>query len=264
MNKLPVENDAWQSLKTLTPARIALGKTGVAIPLKETLQFKLAHAHARDAVYSELNEAALFEGLVPFDLPIYVLQSKIQNRHAYLQRPDLGRRLNSESTNKLQNITEPADVALILADGLSATAINEHAVPVLQLLIPLLQQFNFKIAPLSIVHQGRVAIGDDIGFLLKAKFSVVFIGERPGLSSPDSMGAYLTYNPTIGLTDESRNCISNIRLEGLTYHKAAEKIVYLITESFRLGYGGVALKDNTPKDDSTLKISDSKLQYTDL
>ncbi len=241
-----IAQDNWQSLKTFTAARIALGSTGVAMPLKEVLDFKLAHAHARDAVYSLLNETDLVADLEAFQLPIYSLNSKASSRHAYLQRPDFGRQLNEISKKQLENAnTAPADVAFIIAEGLSATAINNHANPLLQVLIPLLQQAGFSIAPFSIVHQGRVAIADEIGFLLEAQLSVILIGERPGLSSPDSMGAYLTYNPMVGLTDESRNCVSNIRPEGLGYQAAAEKIFYLINEAFRLQYSGVALKDNT-------------------
>ena len=240
-----ITQDTWQYLKTFTAARIALGSAGVAMPLKEVLDFKLAHAHARDAVYSLLNETDLVTDLEQFQLPIYSLNSKANSRHEYLQRPDFGRQLNETSKKQLENANAaPADVAFIIAEGLSATAINNHAIPLLHVLIPLLQQTQFSIAPLSIVHQGRVAIGDEIGFLLKAQFSIILIGERPGLSSPDSMGAYLTYNPKVGLTDESRNCVSNIRLEGLSYQAAAEKIFYLIQESFRLKYSGVALKDN--------------------
>ena len=238
-----IEKDSWQALKAFTAARIALGRTGSSIPLKETLQFKLAHAHARDAVYSTLNETELVNGLQQFNLPIHVLHSQATNRHEYLQRPDLGRLLTDLSTGHLKDGTTGFDVTLILADGLSATAINHHAVPLLQLLIPLLHQANFSLSPINIVHQGRVAIGDEIGSLLQAKISLVLIGERPGLSSPDSMGAYLTYQPTIGLTDEKRNCISNIRTEGLNYHTAALKIFYLIKESLRLKISGVALKD---------------------
>jgi ethanolamine ammonia-lyase small subunit len=239
-----IENDAWQSLKSFTSARIALGRTGVAVPLQEALGFKMAHAHARDAVYSELNEVALIEGLQEFQLPIFSLQSRAANRQEYLQRPDFGRQLNAFSKEQLKDENDPKDVALMVADGLSATAINNHAVPLLQILIPLILDSGFSLAPLSILHQGRVAISDEVGFLLKSKFSVILIGERPGLSSPDSMGAYLTYNPKVGLTDESRNCISNIRLEGLSYQGAAEKILYFIRESFRLQYSGVGLKDN--------------------
>jgi ethanolamine ammonia-lyase small subunit len=241
-----VEKDTWESLKIHTSARIALGKTGNAQPLEAVLAFKLAHAHARDAVYSELNEAQLLNDLAAFNLPILSLQSRADNRQTYLQRPDFGRRLNPITAQRLQATDTPqSDVVLILADGLSATAINVHALPLLKILIPLLQNADFKIAPLSIVQQGRVAISDEIGFLLNAKCAVILIGERPGLSSPDSLGAYLTYQPSIGLTDERRNCISNIREEGLSYREAAEKIFYLINESFRMQYSGVDLKDNT-------------------
>jgi ethanolamine ammonia-lyase small subunit len=238
-----IEEDNWQSLKAFTAARIALGRTGSSIPLKEILQFKLAHAHARDAVYSTLNETELINSLQQFNLPIHILHSKAKDRYEYLQRPDLGRLLTDSSIDHLKDAANSFDIALILADGLSATAINHHAVPLLQLLMPLLHQANFSLSPINIIHQARVAIGDEIGQLLQTKFSLVLIGERPGLSSPDSMGAYLTYQPSIGLTDESRNCISNIRTEGLSYHTAALKIFYLITESLRLKISGVALKD---------------------
>ena len=236
--------DAWRSLRQFTAARIALGSTGVAIPLKEVLQFRLAHAHARDAVYSQLNENNLITGLQQMKLPFYLLHSKAQNREVYLQHPGWGRQLNEATAQQFRDVDAGADIAVIIADGLSATAVNDHALPLLQLLFPLLQQSNFSLAPVSIVQQARVAIGDEVGTLLKAKFTVVLIGERPGLSSPDSMGAYLTYNPAIGLTDESRNCISNIRPEGLGYKTAAEKIYYLIKEAFRLQLSGVMLKDN--------------------
>lgn len=239
-----VEADAWQSLKSLTLARIALGRTGVAMPLKESLDFKMAHAHARDAVYSELNEVDLINDLKRFDLPILTLQSKAHNRNIYLQRPDWGRLLSEESKKRIPIDSPKKDISIIVADGLSATAINTHTLPLLDILIPDLLQSEFTLTPLSIVHQGRVAISDEIGFLLNAQFSIILIGERPGLSSPDSMGAYLTFKPQIGLTDESRNCISNIRLEGLSYKIAAEKILYLAKEAFRLQYSGVALKDN--------------------
>lgn len=237
--------DAWKSLQKFTAARIALGSAGVAIPLKEVLQFRLAHAHARDAVYSQLDINNLSEGLQQMQLPFYLLHSKAQNREVYLQHPDFGRRLNEDAVLQLQDIDTGSDIAIIIADGLSATAVNNHAIPLLQLLVPLLRQSNFSLAPVNIVQQARVAIGDEVGVLAKAKFSIVLIGERPGLSSPDSMGVYLTYQPRIGLTDESRNCISNIRPEGMGYKIAADKIHYLITAAFRLQYSGVALKDNT-------------------
>jgi ethanolamine ammonia-lyase small subunit len=242
-----IEQDIWHPLKAFTNARIALGRTGTAIPLKEVLQFKLAFAHAKDAVYSALNKEVLIEQLKVFNLPIYSLNSKAINREMYLQRPDFGRLLNMESINLLKENKGAIkyDVAIIIADGLSAIAMNKHAFPVVELLINELKRLNYSIAPITIVEQGRVAIGDETGYYLNAQMSVVLIGERPGLTSPDSMGAYLTYNPKLGLTDERRNCVSNIRPEGLVYEFAAQKILYLIQESLRLKLSGVELKDNS-------------------
>lgn len=244
--KSPVTTDPWQSLQSLTAARIALGRTGVSVPLQEALNFKLAHAHARDAVYSSLDAHALHIALESLDLPIYHLKSAVTSREEYLKRPDRGRRLDTASIKTLTAIDHtPSDVAFVLADGLSATAINRHAIPVLQNIITALRSTAITIAPLCIVEQGRVAIGDEIGELLRARIVVILIGERPGLTSPDSMGAYITYSPTVGLTDESRNCISNIRPEGLPHADAATKIVYLTREALRLKLSGVELKDNS-------------------
>jgi ethanolamine ammonia-lyase small subunit len=245
-----VEQDIWHPLKAFTNARIALGRTGTAIPLKEVLQFKLAFAHAKDAVYSALNVEELKKKLIVFNLPIYSLQSKAINREMYLQRPDFGRLLNTASINLLKENKSVIkyDVAIIIADGLSAIAMNKHAFSVVELLINELKRLNYSIAPITIVEQGRVAIGDETGYYLNAQMSVVLIGERPGLTSPDSMGAYLTYNPKLGLTDERRNCVSNIRPEGLVYEFAAQKILYLIQESLRLKLSGVELKDNSMED----------------
>lgn len=244
--KSAVITDPWQPLQSLTAARIALGRTGVSIPLREALNFKLAHAHARDAVYSSLDAHTLHTALESFDLPIHHLRSAVTNREEYLKRPDRGRRLDTVSVHTLTALGHtPSDIAFVLADGLSATAINRHAIPVLQNIIADLRRKAISIAPLCVVEQGRVAIGDEIGQLLCAKIVVILIGERPGLTSPDSMGAYITYNPTVGLTDESRNCISNIRPEGLCYTDAANKIVYLVQEALRLKLSGVELKDNS-------------------
>ena len=236
--------DAWESLKAFTNARIALGRTGVATPLKEILDFRMCHAHARDAVYSVLNIDGLTAALQPFQIPIITVNSKANERAVYLQRPDLGRKLNDASATNLKNETShSADVAIIIADGLSATAINEHAVHVVKKLVPLLKQSVLTITPLVIAEQARVAIADEIGAILQAKLSVILIGERPGLSSPDSMGAYITYQPVPGKTDESRNCISNIRPEGLEYGLAAAKIAKLIKTSLQLKLSGISLKD---------------------
>lgn len=242
-----IQPDPWASLKAFTPARIALGRTGTAIPLQEVLQFRMAHAHARDAVYSLLDTDTLLTQLQNLQLPGNLLHSQAADRHEYLQRPDKGRKLNAASIDLLTSLAggpSQQSVSIVLADGLSATATNSHALLLLELLLPMLQQAAIPLTPLSIVQQARVAIGDEIGSLLKAELVVVLIGERPGLSSPDSLGIYLTYRPQPGLTDEARNCISNIRPEGLSYQAAATKLFYLIRESFRLQLSGISLKDN--------------------
>jgi ethanolamine ammonia-lyase small subunit len=241
-----IQPDPWQSLNAYTQARIALGRTGISVPLKETLQFKLAHAHARDAVYSVLNTNKLITALQTFEHSPILLHSRVTNREQYLQRPDLGRRLNEASVKYLSEIPkQQTSVAIIIGDGLSADAIQKHALPVLQLLIQKFINAHISFTPICIVEQARVAIADEIASLLNAELSVILIGERPGLTSADSMGAYITYSPKIGLTDENRNCISNIRPEGLDYSTAAEKIFYLISESLRLKLSGVALKDDS-------------------
>ncbi|MVT11456.1 ethanolamine ammonia-lyase subunit EutC [Chitinophaga tropicalis] len=243
-----IQEDPWASLRAFTTARIALGRTGAAIPLKEVLAFRLAHAHARDAVYSHLDTNGLQEKLQAiFAGPVLQLHSSVADRYEYLQRPDKGRRLDTESSGRLSALKDEykqQDIAIILADGLSATALNIHAIPLLELLLPMLKAAGRSVAPLCLAEQGRVAIGDEIGALLQAKCTLVLIGERPGLSSADSMGAYLTYSPRPGNTDETRNCISNIREEGLDYSHAAGKISYLVSEAFRLCLSGVDLKDN--------------------
>jgi ethanolamine ammonia-lyase small subunit len=243
----PVQEDPWSSLKAFTTARIALGRTGTAIPLKEVLSFKLAHAHARDAVYSRLDTNGLQEQLHVLHSSTLLLHSSAADRHEYLQRPDKGRRLDAHSTDILTGLSAAflqKDVAIIIADGLSATAMNVHTLPLLTHLLPMLKAAGLSLAPLCITEQGRVAIGDEIGALLQAKMTVVLIGERPGLSAADSMGAYITFQPRVGNTDELRNCISNIRHGGLQYIAAAGKICYLLQEAIRLQLSGVGLKDH--------------------
>ncbi|MEI9944689.1 MAG: ethanolamine ammonia-lyase subunit EutC [Chitinophagaceae bacterium] len=244
IKKQNVVPDTWQSLKTFTNARIALGRTGVAMPLKEVLALKLSHTLARDAVYSLLDIDTLIISLNQFQLPAVVVKSSATDRSIYLQRPDYGRHLDIFSHKKLKEKgVTVVDVVIILADGLSATAVNEQAVPLLEKLIPLLKKLNLSIAPVILAEQARVALADSIGSLLKARLSLILIGERPGLSSPHSMGAYITYQPFPGLTDESRNCISNIQPEGLGYHEAAEKIVELIQAALQLKMSGIHLKE---------------------
>lgn len=237
-------SDSWESLKHFTEARIALGRAGDSIPIQETLAFKLAHAHARDAVHSVLAVDTLKEELKLIDLPVLELHSQALNRQVYLQRPDLGRLLNDASTALIQSQLIASDICITLADGLSATAINRNAVMLLQSLLPLLKGAGFQLAPICLVEQGRVAIADPIAYGLQSRLSLILIGERPGLSAADSLGVYMTYQPHPGLTDESRNCISNIRAGGLSFPLAAQKIFYLVQEAFRRKLSGVELKDN--------------------
>jgi ethanolamine ammonia-lyase small subunit len=172
------------------------------------------------------------------------LKSEVKNRSQYLQRPDLGRTLSQESREELINISSSeSDICFVIADGLSAEAINQNALPILENLIPKLIEINYKIAPICIIEQGRVAIADEIGFLLKSEIVIILIGERPGLTSPNSMGAYITFHPHIGMTDESRNCVSNIRPEGLDFQMATDKIFYLLIEMKSKKLSGVSLKD---------------------
>ena len=255
-NQIGVQHDSWQSLRSLTAARIALGRTGTAIPLREALRMKLARAHANDAVHSTLDVEILKTSLEKYMLPVIEVSSQASNRTEYLQRPDLGRRLSEHDSKLLKEFTKKThDVSVVLADGLSANAINEHAFPVLDALAPLFTKAKFAVAPVCICNQGRVAIADEIGSLLNARLSLILIGERPGLSSPNSMGAYITYKPTVGLTDESRNCVSNIRPEGLDYAMAASKIFYLVQQSLKQLISGVALKENHDPEDKSFLLA---------
>lgn len=243
-----IESDAWQSLQQYTAARIAIGRVGISIPLAESLNFRMMHAYARDAVYEKLENEVLCDALELQRHNTLVLHSQAKDRHMYLQRPDLGRQLDEDSVAAISAISHSSEteIVFILVDGLSAIAVNRHAVPLLKLIREKLKEPARTIAPIVLVEQGRVAVGDPIGERLRCKLSVVLIGERPGLSSPDSLGAYITYNPKIGTTDEARNCVSNIRPEGLDYNAAADKIVWLIQESLRRKLSGVMLKDNMP------------------
>ncbi len=247
----------WQSLRRYTAARIALGRSGVSQPTVPQLAFQLAHARARDAVHAELDHAALADALhAACGLPCVSLHSAARDRHQYLQRPDLGRQLDAASRAQLVALADATaqgyDIAIVIADGLSALAVEQNALPLLQSLLARLSIEQWSLAPPTIVRQGRVAIGDEIAHLLRARAVVVLIGERPGLSSPDSMGLYLSWSPRPGLSDASRNCISNVRPAGLTYDAAAFKLHYLLSESRRRQLSGVALKDETANDTTPL------------
>jgi len=251
-DRLDPQSDPWQGLRRFTSARIGLGHTGISQGTQAQLAFQLAHARARDAVHEALDSAALAESLRqawPGSPAPVVLHSAAADRHVYLQRPDLGRRLDAPSRARLCALpgedvpAAPCDLALVVVDGLCGRAVAQNAAPMLQALRPHLAASGWTLAPLSIVEQGRVAVGDEVGELLGARLAVVLIGERPGLSSPDSMGLYMTWAPRVGTTDERRNCISNVRPAGLDVEAAAHKLFLLLSEARRRGLTGVQLKD---------------------
>jgi len=244
MQPTPAQPDDWEFLRTYTPARIAPGRAGHSLPTKALLDFNLDHARARDAVHSALNVEAVWGKLRVLPLEIVPLKSKAKTRQEYLLRPDFGRTLSEESREKLLAFDSPGyTLGIIVADGLSAQAVENHAVPLLEKLVPACRELGWTLAPLGLVEQGRVAVADEIGALLKVELVVILLGERPGLSSPDSLGAYLTYAPRPGLSDEARNCVSNIRPEGLNYELAAAKLVWLLSEMKTRRLSGVNLKD---------------------
>jgi ethanolamine ammonia-lyase small subunit len=222
-------------LRAFTPARLALGRAGNSVPTAELLRFQLDHARARDAVHQQLDPRSL-------GLPHLLLRSAAHDRHTFLRRPDLGRRLSDES----RLLIEPGeyDAALVIADGLSALAVHRHAAPLLEALLPKLVDDNWKLATLTVVLQARVAVGDEIGERFGARQVVMLIGERPGLTSPDSLGIYLTWDPRPGRTDAERNCISNVRPEGLSYDMAARKLHFLMQEARVRRLSGIVLKED--------------------
>ncbi|MFP6862489.1 ethanolamine ammonia-lyase subunit EutC [Pseudomonas sp.] len=237
----------WQQLRNLTPARIALGRAGTSMPTRAQLDFQFAHAQARDAVHLPFDHGALAAGLAHQHRQSLLLHSAAKDRDTYLQRPDLGRRLSHESVELLgqhrENNPDGYDLAIVVADGLSALAVHRHALPMLERISEQAQAENWSLAPVVMVTQGRVAVADEVAELLGAKMVVILIGERPGLSSPDSLGLYFTYAPKVGLTDAYRNCISNVRLEGLSYAMACHRLLYLMREACRRQLSGVNLKD---------------------
>lgn len=258
-----VTKNAWRKLNSFTDARVGLGRSGISQPTQHHLAFQLAHAQAIDAVHTKLDVDSLAKALTEPDwapdsghAPL-ILHSRAKDRATYLQRPDYGRRLDHESIKKIHQYTEDHtqqyDLVIAVVDGLSSLSIEQNTQPFLNALFPLLQNNaspTWHIAPICIVQQGRVAIGDDICEQLNAKCVLVLIGERPGLSSPDSLGLYLTWQGKVGLTDAYRNCISNIRPAGLNYPEAARKAFYLLSEARKLQLSGVNLKDRS--DDSLI------------
>ena len=242
----PPARDPWTQLTRLTAARIALGRAGPALPTREVLALALAHAQARDAVHAPFDSGAVARGLEALGHATVQVASAAPDRAAYLRRPDLGRRLSDAGREALaRSRSAGADLVLVVADGLSSAAVHAHAIPLLAALAPYVDRAGWSQGPVVIAAQARVALGDEIGERLGAGMVALLVGERPGLSSPDSLGVYMTHAPRVGRTDAERNCISNIRPEGLSYEEAAFKLAWHIAEARRLGLTGVGLKDES-------------------
>ena len=240
------DSELWQRLRGLTGARIGLGRAGVSVPTAAQLAFQAAHARARDAVHLPFERTELAAQLRERGWDGIMLSSRAASREQYLQRPDLGRRLADASVEALRPYRDSKpELAIVVADGLSALAVQRHALPLLEQLLPQARAAGWSLAPICLLEQGRVAAGDEIGGLQGAAMLAMLIGERPGLSSPDSLGIYFTYAPRAGLSDAERNCISNVRTEGLDYATAAHRLMFLMREARRRGASGVALKDES-------------------
>lgn len=241
-----IENP-WQALRRFTPARIALGRTGHSLPTRELLEFQLAHAQARDAVYAEYDPALLSRQLQERGYPVLQVHSQAGDRKTFLLRPDMGRRLAPESRQLLQKYAAQGNpqpgLLFVLGDGLSAQAIHRHAVAVLDQTALALKAEGWETGPVVIASQARVGLGDEIGQVLGAEQVAILIGERPGLSAADSLGIYLTYNPYIGRLESERNCISNVRPEGLVYEAASSSLIDLAKRARLFKFSGVRLKD---------------------
>ncbi|TCL07120.1 MULTISPECIES: ethanolamine ammonia-lyase subunit EutC [Sodalis] len=248
--KFPVGNvihdNPWESLREFTAARIALGRAGASLPTREVLKFGLAHAQARDAVHQPFDSEALAARLAADGLTTLTVHSAAASRETFLCRPDLGRRLGDDSRRMLLEYPDKeADLLLVVGDGLSSKAVHRQAVPFIRALLPYLAVLGLKPAPVVLAHQSRVALGDDIGECLRAKTVAILIGERPGLSSPDSLGIYFTWGPNTRRLESERNCISNIRPEGLDYPQAAFKLAWLLEQSLHRRLSGIGLKDES-------------------
>jgi ethanolamine ammonia-lyase small subunit len=235
-----------RDLRSLTPARVGLGRAGASMPTDALLEFTLDHARARDAVHAAFDVSALVLGLGNLGLETFEVRSRVRDRKDYLRRPDLGRMLDEASQQQLARCDRgPCRLAIVVGDGLSPSAVNRHAIELLRTLQPQLASDGIEIGCAVIASGARVALGDAIGAALGARMVVMLIGERPGLSTPDSLGAYLTFGPRIGLSDADRNCVSNIHGSGLDYDEAASRIAWLAREGLARGVTGVMLKDGS-------------------
>ncbi|RZL88288.1 MAG: ethanolamine ammonia-lyase subunit EutC [Variovorax sp.] len=245
MSKDIVTPSPWREWRNTTPARLALGRAGAGMPTDEVLRFGWAHAMARDAIHAALDVPALDAALRSDGWDVMQVRSRAPDRTSYLRRPDLGRQLEAADAEALRTkAAAPCDLCIVIGDGLSSLAVARHAVPLLAALRPHLPT-GLRIAPITIATQARVALADEVGELFDARLSVILIGERPGLSSPDSLGIYVTHSPRRGRHDAERNCISNVRPEGLPCSAAAFKLAWLIREALRRGLTGVELKDES-------------------
>lgn len=242
----PVVSDFWKNLSRTTQARIALGRAGASLPTQEVLNFSLAHARARDAVHTPFDRDKVADEIRALGFETIFVESSAPDRASYLRRPDWGRTLSPASRTLLAGRKEAAcDLAIIVADGLSATAVHSQTAPLLAAFKPYIARAGWRVAPVVIASQARVALGDEIGVLLSARAVILLVGERPGLSSPDSLGIYLTYDPRAGRNDGERNCISNVRDEGLSHDLAAFKLAWLVDQALKRQLTGVALKDES-------------------
>ncbi len=253
----------WLALRSATSARIALGRAGGSLPTRAWLDFKQAHAAARDAVHAPFDAEGLAEQIRSLGCDVVVVSSAAPDRATFLKRPDLGRRLSTAALRTLRQQDRPQiqpDVVIVVSDGLSAMAVHRQTIPLLTLLLPKLQNDGWALATVVVVRFGRVAVQDAIGELLGARIALILIGERPGLGSPDSLGAYLVYSPQPGRNDAERNCVSNIRPAGLPHAAAADTIHHLLTESRRRRLSGVGLKDErtSPITAVSVRASDAK------
>jgi len=248
-NPPPATPDPWATLRAHTSARIALGRMGTSLPTRALLAFQVDHARAMDAVYAELDRTALAKQLQHAGLDSIALDTAADSRTIYLQRPDAGRKLDEVSRERLRAYVDAHDqpeVVVAIVDGLSAIAAQAHAVPVAVELTNRLRASGLRVGGVPLVRYGRVAVQDELGEIMGARVVVSLIGERPGLGSPDSLGAYLVFNQRSGNTDAQRNCVSNIRPAGLTYAAAIDALVWLSTTALRRALSGVALKDDRP------------------
>jgi ethanolamine ammonia-lyase small subunit len=260
MNDPVARSRSLPDLRALTPARVALGLAGVSLPTQALLAFALDHARARDAVHAAFDRSAVIAGLRDLGLSGLLVASRAGDRKTYLRRPDLGRRLDQASQRLLAAAGKGGQLAIVIGDGLSPTAVHAHAIELLRRLVPLLGADHIGIGHVAVAAGARVALGDEIGELLGARMVVVLLGERPGLSAPDSLGAYLTIAPRIGLTDADRNCVSNIHGAGLSYDEAASKIAWLVREALARGTTGLALKDES-SDRTPQRIAAASASY---